>query len=125
MAYLYFISNERRSVVKIGIANNPKKRLKTFQTAHYEELIILKVIKIDNRQKAFQLETSLHKKFVKYHIRGEWFKLTPTVKKFIEMYGEDEISITDSWIVYLSGIIILLSMVLLFMFVGSGRYFII
>lgn len=44
MAYMYFISNERQNVVKIGVANRPTKRLKTFQTAHYEELLILKTI---------------------------------------------------------------------------------
>ena len=116
--YLYFISTTRKNVVKIGIANNPKKRLKTFQTAHYEELIILRVIKVENRALAFKLETALHQKFKKYHIRGEWFKLTPTVMNFIENYQTHNISLLDELVSFFSNLtwILLLVLILLLFF---------
>ena len=113
MTYVYFISTKRKNVVKIGIANNPNKRLKTFQTANYEELIILRVIKVENRALAFKLETALHQKFKKYHIRGEWFKLTPTVINFIENYQIDNISLLDELVIYFRNITFLLVFVLI------------
>ncbi len=116
MTYLYFISTERRNVVKIGIANNPNKRLKTFQTANYEKLIILRVIKVANRALAFKLETALHQKFKKYHIRGEWFKLTPTIINFIENYQTDNPSVIEEFILYLQYIIIILGFFLMLLF---------
>jgi len=117
MTYVYFITNQRETVVKIGIANNPLQRLKTFQTANHEELIILKTIKLKTRAEAFQLETALHRKFKKFHIRGEWFKLTGTVESFIENYNPDEPSMVEEWINYLNNFIIFLIMVVILIFV--------
>ena len=113
MAYIYFIANERKSVVKIGVANRPNKRLKTFQTAHYEELIILRVIKVSTRTLAFQLESALHKKFKRFHIRGEWFKLTATVHNFIEDFQEEKSSVMEKSITFLASIILMLGVVLI------------
>ena len=113
MTYLYFISTERKKVVKIGIAKNPQKRLRTFQTANYEKLVILRVIKVANRALAFKLETALHHKFKKYHIRGEWFKLTPTVMEFIENYQMDAPSILEELVGYLRNIALFLAFLLL------------
>ena len=113
MTYVYFISTTRKNVVKIGIANNPKKRLKTFQTANYEELIILRVIKVENRALAFKLETALHQKFKRYHIRGEWFKLTPTVMKFIENYQTHNISLLDELVNFFSNLTLILLLLLI------------
>lgn len=113
MTYVYFIANQRKTVVKIGIANNPQKRLQTFQTANHEKLIILRVIKVKSRTEAFQFETTLHKKFKKFHIRGEWFKLTRTVQSFIEHYRPDEPSKSEQWIICLSNFILFLGIILI------------
>lgn len=113
MTYVYFISTKRKKVVKIGIANNPEKRLKTFQTANYEELVILRVIKVANRDLAFKLENALHQKFKKYHIRGEWFKLTPTVIKFIENYQINNMSLFEEVILYLRNTTFFLGLLLI------------
>ncbi|CAA6817164.1 MAG: Unknown protein, partial [uncultured Sulfurovum sp.] len=56
MTYVYFITNGRKNVVKIGVAKNPSKRLKTFQTANHEKLIVLRVIRLNSRTEAFRLE---------------------------------------------------------------------
>ena len=116
MTYLYFISTTRKNVVKIGIAKNPNKRLKTFQTANYEKLIILRVIQVPTRNLAFELEKALHQKFKKYHIRGEWFKLTPTIINFIENYQTDNPSVIEDFILYLQYIIIILGFFLMLLF---------
>ena len=117
MTYVYFISNERKTVVKIGVANKPMKRLKTFQTAHYEELIILKVIKVSSRALAFKLEVALHQKFKKYHIRGEWFKLSSSVRDLIENYEDEKVSLLEHLISYLSSLIVILGVVLIGLFI--------
>ena len=113
MTYVYFITNQRKTVVKIGIAKKPQERLKTFQTANYEKLIILKTIKLKSRDEAFQLETALHRKFKKFHIRGEWFKLTGTVQSFIENYNPDEPSMVEQWIICLNTFILFLIMIVI------------
>ena len=113
MTYVYFISTTRKNVVKIGIANNPNKRLKTFQTANHEELIILRVIKVENRALAFKLETALHQKFKKYHVRGEWFKLTPTLIKFIESYQIHNMSLLEELVFYFRNITLILVVLLI------------
>lgn len=120
MTYVYFISNERQSVVKIGVANKPLRRLKTFQTANHEELRILRVIKVPNRDIAFQLESALHKKFKKYHVRGEWFRLTKTLLHFIETYQETKVSLVDQSISYLSMIASILGFTLLGLLLLNG-----
>ena len=111
MTYVYFIANQRKTVVKIGIANNPQKRLKTFQTANHEELIILRILKVKNRTEAFQIETALHRKFIKHHIRGEWFKLNRTIQYFIEDYREEELSMLEQWIASLGNFLIFLGVI--------------
>lgn len=98
MTYVYFISNANQSVVKIGVANKPMKRLKTFQTGNHEELILLRVIKLPSRDSAFKLESALHKKFKKYHIRGEWFRLSESLLEFIENYEEQNLFQNSSWL---------------------------
>ena len=113
MTYVYFIATKRKNAVKIGVAKNPDKRLKTFQTANYQELIILRVIKVANRDLAFKLEKALHQKFKKYHIRGEWFKLTPTVIKFIKNYQTNNVSLFEEVLLYLRNTTFFLALLLI------------
>ncbi|CAA6815813.1 MAG: Unknown protein [uncultured Sulfurovum sp.] len=116
MTYVYFIVNEQQSVVKIGVANKPMRRLKTFQTANHEALSILKVIQMADRSTAFELESALHKKFKKYHVRGEWFKLTSPLLNFIETYQETKPPFIDQLIVYLKTLAIGLGLTLFIVF---------
>jgi len=59
--------------VKIGRADNPKKRLGELQTGNHDELTLLAVLP-NHGQTA---ETALHRKFARYKSGGgrEWFKL--------------------------------------------------
>ncbi|MDP2645904.1 MAG: GIY-YIG nuclease family protein [Patescibacteria group bacterium] len=65
--------------VKIGhTTNNIKERLASIQTGCPLKLVILKTIEGNVKK-----EREIHKQFYKYRIRGEWFDLTPEIKKFI------------------------------------------
>lgn len=75
ISYIYLIQPSNLPIVKIGLSVNPKKRLKTLQTSHYEELKLI-AIKEGTRYE----ELKLHTKFQELHVRGEWFKLTYDIK---------------------------------------------
>lgn len=75
---IYFIQCMTR--VKIGFTrHDPNKRLKSLQTGNPHELKLLKVIKGD-----LGLETSLHYKFRKHRINGEWFEFDDSIKNYID-----------------------------------------
>ena len=57
---------------KIGVATNVHKRIRELQTASHEELVLIGSIP----NGSFKLEKALHKKFSKYRLKGEWFKLS-------------------------------------------------
>lgn len=68
--YVYFIKAKcEGNPIKIGYSIDPKKRLKSLQTASPVKLKLVKAIP-GNRD----TERNLHRRFKKYRIRGEWFK---------------------------------------------------
>lgn len=74
-SYVYLITNSK--AVKIGIANDPEKRLSGLQTSHYEPLRICCTFRCADRASAAQLESLLHKRYASDRLRGEWFSLNP------------------------------------------------
>src|SRR5262245_38143913 len=72
--YVYFIGHVGRSdlPIKIGKANSVRSRMSDLQTSHYTELEILFVIPGYSK-----LEKEIHTRYWQYHVRGEWFDLTP------------------------------------------------
>ena len=71
---IYFINMEgNMKVFKIGYASNLSKRLVSLQTGNPLLLQVYKTIANVNKE----TETKLHHIFKKYHIRGEWFAITP------------------------------------------------
>jgi hypothetical protein len=82
-SYIYFIQAGKSGPIKIGKANNIQQRLATFQTAHVDTLQLLGQIDCKSEADAFIVEKTLHRKFKKYHIRGEWFEDTPQVRAAI------------------------------------------
>lgn len=76
---IYFISAEPDGPIKIGYASNPKKRIASLQTAHHQQLKLLKVI-----PGTLQAEAALHALFKNDRIKGEWFKRSPSLLSFIE-----------------------------------------
>lgn len=65
---VYLICNSTYTHCKIGVTNDPQRRLNDLQTAHYDTLILIGV-----REGGRDLEQALHKALVSYHARGEWF----------------------------------------------------
>jgi hypothetical protein len=65
--------------IKIGFSTRPLDRLKALQTAHPGCLEIIGIM-----HGAFSLEGRLHEQFSRYRIRGEWFRLSPEIVRYIE-----------------------------------------
>jgi len=70
MGYVYFITDEKKSGIKIGYTkNNVYKRLKQLQTGNSNKLILLYYIK-----GSMDKEKSLHNYFSNdYNILNEWY----------------------------------------------------
>lgn len=64
--FVYYIFNEEKDKVKIGISNNPLQRAKDLQTACGEEISIMHTIEFPNREKAFEAEQFLHREFSQF-----------------------------------------------------------
>ncbi len=76
--YVYMIGHERKDgmlggPVKIGVSDDPAKRLKQMQTSSPQKLAILAVIAMPMRKAAFMLEAVLHAYFADKRMQGEWF----------------------------------------------------
>lgn len=61
--FVYYILNEEKDKVKIGISNNPIARAKSLQTASGEDIEILHTIEFKNREEAIEAERCLHREF--------------------------------------------------------------
>lgn len=82
MKYVYLISDINNYTYKIGISNNPEKRLKSLQTGNDRILRILYKVICKNYN---QVENALHNKYCFLKVNGEWFELTEEdVKNFPE-----------------------------------------
>lgn len=78
--YVYYILNEEKDKVKIGISDNPMARAKQLQTACGEEIDLHHTIKFSTRSEAESAESFLHREFSYYRKRPskvakttEWF----------------------------------------------------
>jgi hypothetical protein len=78
---VYFIGTECRvgARVKIGIAYEPKQRLSNLRTANPDPLELLATMPGDKPE-----EARLHRKFSRSRVSGEWFTITPALKRTIE-----------------------------------------
>jgi len=71
----YLMKNSRNGMYKIGKSINPSRREKTLQS----EEPMIKMVKTWD----YDIENTLHKKYSKQRIRGEWFKLNKVQVKYI------------------------------------------
>ena len=78
--FVYYILNQEKDKVKIGISNNPVGRAKNIQTSSGEEIEILHTIQFPSRREALDAESYLHnyfgycrKKPTKVSKSCEWF----------------------------------------------------
>lgn len=79
---LYFILNEEKTLVKIGISKNANGRIKEMQTATGYYLELLNVIHFPTREEASYAEAWLHRHY-------SVFRRHPVVKKTSEWFEAD------------------------------------
>lgn len=94
--FVYYILNEERDKVKIGISNDPISRAKAIQTASGEEIELLHTIKFDSRQTALDVEKFLHNRFNHWRKRpskvsrsSEWFN-AKIIQELQDDYWDEE-----------------------------------
>jgi len=82
--YIYVIApvNTDKPPCKIGISDNPDKRVKQLQTGHPEKLEVKYLLEVNNAE---FYERLLHKDIKHKRKTGEWFDLT--VKEAIDQIG--------------------------------------
>lgn len=73
---VYFI--RAGSNVKIGFSTQPMDRLQSLQTSHPDKLEILCTIAGSR-----DTERDMHKRFAKFHVRGEWFRMSSEITAFV------------------------------------------
>lgn len=79
--WVYFLRSERTHAIKIGYtAGRVEDRMVSLQTAHPYKLEVLGVSR-GNRE----YEKSLHKRFEKFRLEGEWFDPHPDLLAFISV----------------------------------------
>ena len=71
--YIYFIQVKGTIIYKIGVTNNPFKRVEVLQTGCPFD-IELKMAFVTTKAK--DVELKIHHKLKQYHLRGEWFNVT-------------------------------------------------
>lgn len=87
--YLYFIEAARLGLVKIGVANDPRKRLATLQVGSPDKLVLRGVILTDD---APGFEARLHSEYRDLHSHGEWFR----VDSFLENLMSDSLTMEEA-----------------------------
>lgn len=80
---VYFIASEAGQI-KIGIANDPEKRIRTLQTSHPAKLSILATCPGGQAK-----EREYHQRFAAHRLHGEWFERHPDILEEIERLSED------------------------------------
>ncbi|RPI71428.1 MAG: helicase, partial [Geobacteraceae bacterium] len=78
---VYFIQSEKTHAVKIGFTSGPiEKRLASLQTAHPYKLQLLAAL-----AGTVAYEKSLHDRFAKFRLEGEWFEPHPDLMAFVSV----------------------------------------
>ena len=98
--FVYIISNDENSFVKIGVAKDVEKRLKQLQTGSWSTLSVrYKSMVCSN---AFSIEKAVHSKVSADRVRGEWYDIA--VDEAIRLIEEENVSLeTPLMTEYLSG----------------------
>ena len=86
-----------KQAVKIGLAVNPKRRVKELQTGNARKLALILTIGPMSEKKAAHLEKFLHRKFKRLRLQGEWFEpdVVRRLQNLDNLEYEGEINIYD------------------------------
>jgi hypothetical protein len=77
---VYFIQAGARGPIKIGLTSDVRRRLFSLQTASPQPLRLLGGIPGGQG-----LERALHRELAAHHIKGEWFRPAPEVRRFAHL----------------------------------------
>lgn len=92
MKFVYLIRGNNGKY-KIGIAKEPKRRIKQLQTGNSDELTIIETYQSENASK---IETALHNRYSHLQNVGEWFDLSINEEvKFINLCKQIDYIIND------------------------------
>lgn len=75
---VYFLKAKSLGLIKIGFSGNVAKRVSSLQTSSPDDLLLMKIIKGGQK-----VEATLHQKFAKLRVRGEWFSPDKELVDFI------------------------------------------
>lgn len=81
---IYFIRANGTGPVKIGFSTDYQARIASMMTSHARQLRLVAVIRGSHTD-----EQALHKRFAKYRVRGEWFRVAGELAKYLESLPTD------------------------------------
>ena len=76
MKQIYIIECQKHGVCKIGVSDDPARRLRSIQTGYPWPLNIRTIIESAN---AFAEESTIHRKYQQWRLEGEWFDICVAV----------------------------------------------
>jgi hypothetical protein len=76
--FIYVIGSSDKQ--KIGISADVSQRLKSLQTGNPEPLIIHHTVAVPD-DRAYMLEQKIHKELSYLRMKGEWFRMSPSMAK--------------------------------------------
>lgn len=79
IGYVYFVTDGE--AIKIGWTKHMVQRLSALQHPLRQELTVLGTMAAERHQ-----ETLMHHRFHHLRIRGEWFKMDPSITDYIKLY---------------------------------------
>ncbi len=77
--HVYFLKNGRRKLIKIGFSSDHVSRIQNIQSSTPDHVKLLATLP-GNRA----LEAELHKRFAKYRVQGEWFRVEGALADYLE-----------------------------------------
>jgi hypothetical protein len=86
---IYLALDIKSNALKIGKANDVGQRISELQVGNPNELEVLAVIPCKSERHSVEVEKLLHKKYERYHIRGEWFQYNEEVFRDLAKRGID------------------------------------
>jgi hypothetical protein len=87
--HLYFI--EGNGFIKIGRTEDPKARIGQLQTSSPARLQYIKIFKFRGLH-----EFSVHRIFKHLRVKGEWFKDSPEIRKYISLLSKENRELTSN-----------------------------
>ena len=73
MSFVYLVASGK-DIVKVGKADDVRKRISTLQTSSPFEMQVFHTIEVSS-DNVGALEKLIHKRLKRYHLRGEWFRV--------------------------------------------------